>query len=175
MVYGMKPTPNFVKLSRSGGLFNDSLHIADVGSGCLSFPVTGTIYIRPNGPEEPPPREFDGHLFVHVEQVVYVDREDGVLLACVDDNGDGDCRLCRNSDLICPGSPSARFGPRPGWALVRPDDDEFSDATAVIVESAIEGIDVGDVVLIGGEGVGIEGPDGCRVIHEDQIYGVRKA
>lgn len=171
----MKPTPNFVKLSRSGDMFKDSLHVVDVGSSCQDFPAAGTAYIRPHGQEEPPPREFNGHLFVHVEQVVYVERGASVLSSCGDTDGDGDCHLCRNPQIICPGSPSARFGPRPGWALVKPDDAEFSDATAVIIESAIEGIGVNDVVLIGGGGVGIEGPDGFRVVHEDQIYGVRKA
>ena len=153
IVYLMKPTPNFVKLVRKGGLFTESVHLVDVGSKCVGFPKRGIVYTRPHGPEDPPPREYDGHTFVHFDQVVFVAAEPGV-----DTWGD-----------------RPRLGVRRGWVQVKPTGDDFEDATAVVVDSRVDGIDDGDAVLLGGASVGVEGPDGTRIVHEDSVYGVRKS
>lgn len=153
MVNPMKPTPHFVKLIRKGGLFADSLNVADVGVECENFPFHGVAYLRPPGPEDPPPREYDGHIFVHSDQVVFVDYDEEF------DTWDADAPY---------------YGARPGWIQVKPTGDDFEDATAVVVDSRVDDIDEGDIVLLGGAAVGVEGPNGTRIVHEDSVYGVKK-
>lgn len=66
------------------------------------------------------------------------------------------------------------LGPVDGCAVIKPIESDITSSTAEVIESNITGIDTGDIVLIADRRVGVDGPDGSRIVHEDSIYGVRK-
>lgn len=141
----MTPVGKFVKLAIESGIFEDVYTLSESPAD-LGLPAAGRVFLRQPAQDEPPPRKHDGLLFVHVDLIVNIDPLDSRVI------GEG------------------YYGPRPGWATARHDE----DGVATVINSNIPGVVAGDQVLTAGDRVGVELTEGRVALHVDQIYGIKR-